>query len=244
VLGLFKKQFQPLEKKIEQIQNGDRELRNQFIEQYKPFVLSTTSEICKRYIRKTDDEYSVALIAFNEAISSYDPTKGVFFTFAKRVIYNRLIDFLRKETKQDHSISLDARPSEEEKEEFNDVLLHTSVQAYQHELDARSRKEEIEQFSSRLQEFGLSFSELVKVSPKHRDTREQSISLAKLLYSHEAMRQFVLQYKKIPVKQLMQYSGAGEKMIERNRKYILSIFVLLLDDYPYMHHYLSLTKEG
>jgi len=41
------------------------------------------------------DEYSIALIAFNEAIESYDLDKKTkFVSFSKQVIKRRLIDYL------------------------------------------------------------------------------------------------------------------------------------------------------
>ena len=39
------------------------------------------------------------MIAFDEAISKYDPNKGTFIAFAERIIKNRLIDFQRTQDK-------------------------------------------------------------------------------------------------------------------------------------------------
>ncbi len=47
-----------------------------------------------------DEELSIALMAFNEAIDGYDTSKGSFLSFAKLVINRRLIDYLRKKTKR------------------------------------------------------------------------------------------------------------------------------------------------
>ncbi|ATA59272.1 RNA polymerase sigma factor SigI [Geobacillus stearothermophilus] len=54
-------------------------MRNELIEQYKPFIAKTASSVCKRFIREEDDEASIGLIAFNEAIEKYAPHKGGSF---------------------------------------------------------------------------------------------------------------------------------------------------------------------
>ena len=58
------------------IQKGDIELRNELLKQYKPFIKKSVSSVCKRYIRETDDEFSIGLIAFNDAIDRFSPDKG------------------------------------------------------------------------------------------------------------------------------------------------------------------------
>lgn len=75
---LFKKgkKKQTLEQSAINIQQGDTELQNALIEQYKPFVAKTVSSVCKRYIDEKDDEFSVGLIAFNEAIEKYSAEKA------------------------------------------------------------------------------------------------------------------------------------------------------------------------
>lgn len=75
---LFKlgKKKQTLEKAVESIQKGNKDLQNELIQQYKPFIAKTVSSVCKRYIDEKDDEFSIGLIAFNEAIEKYSPEKG------------------------------------------------------------------------------------------------------------------------------------------------------------------------
>ncbi|MCY7801218.1 RNA polymerase subunit sigma, partial [Bacillus haynesii] len=73
---LFKtgKKKQTLEESVISIQKGNQQLQNELIDQYKPFVAKTVSSVCKRYIDEKDDEFSIGLIAFNEAIEKYSLT--------------------------------------------------------------------------------------------------------------------------------------------------------------------------
>ena len=51
---------------------------NEFIFKHDFFILKTASKTAKRYISKDDDEYSIALYAFYDAINKYNINKGAF----------------------------------------------------------------------------------------------------------------------------------------------------------------------
>ena len=55
-----------------------------FVNANKSYILGCASRCLKRFVRDTDDEWSVALIAFNEAVRVYDPAKGEFAGFSPR----------------------------------------------------------------------------------------------------------------------------------------------------------------
>ena len=52
------------------IQNNEED-KEAFIVQYQPFIRKSISSVCRRYITEQDDEYSIGLFAFNEAIEQY-----------------------------------------------------------------------------------------------------------------------------------------------------------------------------
>ena len=86
-----------VEKRLEVIKGGDLEERNKLIEDYIPFIIKTVSKQLNRYIEtENSDEFSIGLIAFNEAIEKYNSDKGIFLKFAELVISNRIKDNLRK----------------------------------------------------------------------------------------------------------------------------------------------------
>lgn len=100
LLFLAKKRKRTLEETVELIQQGDTALNNELIESYKPFIAKTVSSVCKRYIHESDDEFSIGLIAFNEAIQKYSPDKGSsLISFSEVLIKRRVIDYIRKQSK-------------------------------------------------------------------------------------------------------------------------------------------------
>ena len=60
------------------IQNNGED-KEAFIVQYQPFIRKSISSVCRRYITEQDDEYSIGLFAFNEAIEQYSYKKEIFF---------------------------------------------------------------------------------------------------------------------------------------------------------------------
>ena len=77
----------------------DEKLKNELIGEYRNFILSSASKTLNRGITDSDDEFMTAMIAFNEAIDSYDRDKGKFLSFASVIIRNRLIDELRRNSR-------------------------------------------------------------------------------------------------------------------------------------------------
>ncbi|MDD4079436.1 MAG: sigma-70 family RNA polymerase sigma factor, partial [Eubacteriales bacterium] len=95
---------------LQAIRAGDEDARQELLTQYAPLVVKVASGITGRYIKAgQDEEVSIGLLALNEAIDKYDPTRGAsFFSFAHLVISNRLKDYLRSQkTREMPSSALD-----------------------------------------------------------------------------------------------------------------------------------------
>ena len=72
--------------------SGSDSAREAFIHQQEQMILKTASRASYRYITKSDDEWSVALSAFSEAIDKYELSRGDFIPFSQMVIKRALID--------------------------------------------------------------------------------------------------------------------------------------------------------
>jgi len=240
VLFAAYKKRRSLEEKVLKIQQGDNHLRNELIQSFQPFVAKTVSSVCKRYINDSDDEFSIGLIAFNEAINKYCPTKGSsLLAFAEVLVKRRVIDYIRTQSKGP-DVFLEAATSEEESGtlEFGDKK---SIEEYEQHIEIEKRREEIKAYTHRLNEFGITFSDLAKNSPKHTDARKSAMQIAKLLVQNEELNNMLLTKKRLPVKQLEELVTVSRKTIERNRKYIIAIAIILNGDYLFLNDY---VKEG
>lgn len=229
----------PLETMIASAQQGDHTVQNYLLKTYQPFIAKCVSEVCKRYIDpKRDDEFSVGLSAFNEAILAYSAEKGgSFLSFARLVVKRKVIDYIRYMQKRPQAVSLDESYDTEKME--NPVEIIAVKEQYQQEQDAWYRRDEIMDFKEKLGTYKLTLDELTVVSPKHRDARDSAVHTARVIYENAHLREYVQRKKKLPIKELVKHVDVSKKTLERNRKFILAIFIVLSEDYVYLKDYIK-----
>ncbi|WP_407066444.1 RNA polymerase sigma factor SigI [Geobacillus sp. TFV-3] len=237
---LLKRRERTLERTVVEIQRGNEALRNELIRQYKPFIVKTVSSVCKRFIHEEDDEASIGLIAFNEAIEKYALHKGgSFLSFAELLIKRRLIDYIRKEVRTREFIwhVEDGEDGEQAAQTYVDAKL--SVEEFYRQIEQEQRREEILHYQQVLKQFGIHFHDLVEQSPKHKDARLNAIRVAELLVANDEWLALLFRKKQLPIKQLETMASVSRKTIERNRKYIIAVAVILAGDYLYLKDYIK-----
>lgn len=231
-----------VEEQVLRIQQGDQALLNQFIADYKPFIAKVTSRFSKRYIDPArDDEFSISLQAFHEAIMSFSSESGSsFFNFAETVIRRRLIDYVRKEQRHTGQIPYSVFDTEDEEDNvLNPVETKQAVDQYTEEQSALTRREEILELDQALAEFGISFADLVDGSPKHADSRAMLVTIGRHLGESEELLQLLKTKKVLPIKQLLEDVNVSRKTLERNRKFLIAIALIHSGSYPYLREYIK-----
>lgn len=221
-----------LEKKLALIKNGDSQSREEIISSFRSFVARAAVKVCGRTLDwDRDDELSVGLIAFNEAIDRFDENRGVPFpAFARLIIKSRIMDYLRKQARHS-SQSLD--------DASQGLAAFEPVQAWGRYMDqemAREREEEIAEYKKLISRFGISFDDLVRSSPKHRDARATLLQVSRKLAGDAGLFSQLMSAGKLPVLALSQLAGVHVKTIERGRKYIIAISLIwhFCEDFLYL----------
>ncbi|HEU4963355.1 MAG TPA: RNA polymerase sigma factor SigI [Bacilli bacterium] len=221
--------------------NGEEEARDKLLRDYIPFVAKSASQATGRYIRRgQDDEFSIALTAFNEAIERYDLDRGTsFLGFADTVIKRRLIDYFRsRQAKQRDLPFSDFEVEDEEDNVINYVEVQKSVEQHHKQQETDMRRDEIVRFTQMLGEFDISMEELVDLSPKHQDARENAMEVAKIIADQDELKQYLLTKRSLPLKALMSHVSVSRKTIERQRKYIIAISLVLIGDFDMLQDYI------
>ena len=67
----------------------DLQKADDLIRDYIPFIRSEASKCISRLCTEQDDEYSIAMIAFHEAILGYERGRGAFLSYASMLIRSR-----------------------------------------------------------------------------------------------------------------------------------------------------------
>lgn len=207
---------------------GNELIREEFIQNHKPFIIKISSNICKRYLTwGHDDELSIALVAFNEAIDSFNPKDNAsFYGFAKTVITRRLIDYFRKESK--HQV-LPLTDWETDNDNFYDYDSKSSFELYKTEKQNHDFAETVQNYTTVLAKYGITMEDLVEVSPKHKDSKATLWRVAQELTEHPGLLKHLTKTKLLPLKELELLTGVKRKVLERGRKYVIATALILAD---------------
>lgn len=208
------------------INEGNQQLREDFIEMYRPFILRVTSTVLNKYIDARDsDEFAVAQEAFNEAIDRFKSgSRSSFLSYAEKVIRSRIIDYLRKNTTKEQLCATD------DSEILNEIdRRYPSDDSYS-QFEVVENREEIEEFKKMLKEFDISISDLLNSTPKHNDSRELCYKIAQVLSEDEHLYGAMLKNKSIPRSELLKKVNVHENTLAKNRKYIIAISLILRSD--------------
>ncbi|MBB6669790.1 RNA polymerase sigma-I factor [Cohnella nanjingensis] len=237
-----------LEQTVIAAQQGDAQARDDLIRQYQPFIAKTVSRFCKRYIDPSrDDEFSIALSAFDEAIARYSPDAGSrFLGFAEKVIVRRLIDYVRKDQRHRLAVPYSALQGDDEDQGslLTRVEIREAVTVYEKERLAEDRRDEIAALTEALKLYGVSFGDLAIQSPKHQDSRETLLGIGRRLAANAALFETLRQKRQLPVKELCEAEKVSRKTIERHRKYLIAVALIADGGYPFLRDYIGLSQSG
>lgn len=213
----------------------NEQLRNAFIEKYKNFILSAASKVLGHYVGIEDDEYSLAMIAFNDAITKYDESKGDFYKFATLLIHNKLIDELRKQNSNIIPFSsLQTAGNDSGEEEFEAVG----------EIDVASDiAMELHTLKAELKKYSIAIFDIPQSSPKASKTKKMTYDILMYICSNAEAKKSILKNKEIPLKLLIDNFGVNRKFLERHRKYIITATIILNGDYPIIAEYIKNLRE-
>ncbi|HHX38220.1 MAG TPA: RNA polymerase subunit sigma [Clostridiaceae bacterium] len=224
----------------------DIAVADDMVRDYMPFIRSETAKFLNRSpVDANDDELSIAMIAFHEAIQGYERQRGGFLHFAAQNIRHRLIDYYRQEKWHRGVVSLnEAVDGEEGNTEVIDTLVETTVP--QQELDYReATRAEIRELKAQMAEFGVTFADVADNCPRQERTldacrrvlayaKEQSILIKQLLHT-----------KRLPISELAMGSRVSKKTIERHRDYIVALLLIWSNGYDLIRgHLVEVLRKG
>lgn len=211
--------------------------KEEIIREYANFIRARASNTMNRVITEQDDEYSIALIAFDEALDTYDRTKGNFLAFAALVIRNRLINYIRTENRHRRSVPFSSLGSWDKDGNELEFDIEDSKAGIS---DAAM---EIQAVTEELKEFRISFFELPKASPKSKKTKKACNAVVRYLLTEPMLLKMLREKKTIPAKLIKEHMNVTDKLLERHRKYIIAASIILSGEYEVLSEYFHSVKE-
>lgn len=206
--------------------------------EYLPMIKKQVLETISRGM-DYEDMLSTGMLAFAGAIRQYNPQRGNFIPFARLCIRSRILDELRRDGKNAATVSLDA----DENCGVPGAETDASLAQYSREQERQTLSEEIAALRQVLAGYGVPFDSLAKISPKQKRSRALCITAARQVAANAEMRKIFEQRAKLAQTQLAQALGVSSKTIEQHRRYIVTLVVILLGDYPCIRAFLPAAGE-
>ncbi len=224
---------------VREIKAGNKLLRDEFINDYKPFIIKTVSNITGKYVdTENSDEFSIALSAFNEAIDSFNESKNtMFLNFSTLVIKRRITDYIRRNSKHNN-----VYPFTYFEDKDNNYFEQTHLRT---EIDIQTTYEiskETEQFEKRLNDFGIKMEDLIKSAPKHKDSKCLCIRIAKVIVDNKTLYDKLERTGNIPKTELLKILKINKKTIERNRTFIIAAALILGDQFYTLRDFVDISE--
>jgi len=228
----------------------DNAFKENFIRDSSQTILRIASKSLNRYITTGDDEWSIAMLAYNKAIDTYKAETGEFLPFAAVVIKRALIDYYRSEKKHEREVLTAPTDLAGEGDMESNTEVYNAVNAGSKQADLQSRhqsdiKEEILEINERLTKYGFSFYDIADCSPKEAKTKAECAKAITYILDTLRAAEAVEKTGKIPIKDVVANTDVSKKLLDRYRRYIVMAVIVLNGEYPLLADYLQyVRKEG
>lgn len=179
-----------------------------------------------------DDRLSLAMVSFTIAAQQYKGERGAFLAFAETCIRNRLADESRRVRRYESRVV--------ELREEDHMLPDPCDRA----VERAALSQEIGRLTADLGALGLSFGALAQCCPRQDRARRQCLALAACVAADEGLREDFLRTLRLPQGELARRFQLSPKTVEKHRRYIAALAVILLGDYPGIRAFLPKGEEA
>ncbi len=219
-------------------------LREKLIQQQEELILRTASRVSYRYITKSDDEWSIALCAFSDAIDKYSLEKGNFIPFSQLLIKRALIDYHRSTAPYLTEIStspfvLEGTEDLEEADSSEKAVYRAVSEQSIGRHEEKGIQEEIVCANDMLSAYGFRFYDLTECSPRQEKTKKECAKAIRHVLSQHTLFEELIKSGKLPIRKIASGSGVSKKVLDRYRKYLIMAILILQGDYPNLSEYLK-----
>lgn len=218
---------QRLSQLVDAARKGDIEAREELIGFHRSFVHRAASSISGKSLDpRNDDEVSIALLAFNEAIDKYEGRRGAsFLTYASHVIRCRLIDYFRGTSRQPDTVPLVIEWENED--QFAPVDVREAWARFEAQQEEERTAAEIDLLMLELSQYGITMNDLVLSTPKHQDTKASLLRTVGVLLRRPDLLGSLKRTRQLPIKDLQELTGLSRKVLESGRRYIVAVAVVM-----------------
>lgn len=214
----------------------DQQIENLFCEN-EFFILRTARIAAGRPITKSDDEWSVALSAFWEALKSHDTQKGTLQAYASVVIRHRLIDYARSVKTRERELSAQPDVFSGDVETETAGIQRAVERSLIQEVPDTALADEIDELAELLKRYNINFFDLPKCCPKARKTRGVCLKASRFVCRIAELLNRLRRTLKLPAAEMETGVPIARKLLEQFRKYIITSVEIEAGDFPGLQGY-------
>ena len=222
-----------------ELAKADIDHADTLIRQYMPFIRSETAKFLHVPASSAnDDQLSIAMLAFHEAIRTYSMLRGNFLKYAALVIQSRLKSHAISLKRHDH-VSMDA-PMKESEHTLHDVI------GEEENIDSSrlATQSEIEELENQLHMFGLTLTDVTENCPRQKRSLDRCKKAIAYAIDHNELLDELVKSRKLPLKALCEGSGVDRKTLERHRKYVMAMLLIYTNGYEIIRGHLVHMIKG
>jgi RNA polymerase sigma factor len=212
----------------------DKGALNRLINTYIPFIKKCAAAVFFKGQARYDNA-TEAMLAFIQSVQTYRPEAGAFLPYAQTVIRNRLINAARREAKiQKPLFSVSARVDE------RDIRWEqeSAERRYTGDEERDNLRMEIAEINGVFSQWGFDLETLVRRCPKQERSRKACHGIARKALQDRALVAEMLAARRLPLTRLAALAGCSEKTLEKYRRYISAVIIIMEGDYPYIRSFL------
>lgn len=234
-----------LSEEIDAAKNNSERM-GRLVNAYMPFIKKCASGVF--FKKEQRDEYATeAMLGFLQSVRTYRRESGAFIPYAQIVIRNRLLNAAAKEARV-QKVSL---PFFSNKAGANDgdaaghspAEIEAAQRAYELTVEQEELRHEIAEINAEFSGWDFDVADLARRGPKQERSRLACQTIARAALADSGFLAEMKETRKLPVKKLSALSGATEKTIEKYRRYIIALILIMSGDYPYIKTFLPGMRE-
>ncbi|HPU41682.1 MAG TPA: anti-sigma factor domain-containing protein [Acetivibrio clariflavus] len=205
---------------IKKIKQGDQQLKKDFINKHKGFILESISHSLGRSaIPKNSPEFDVGLDAFDYSIDLFNPEKeNDFLSFSEQIIREWILDYVKQEN-------------------LNNSLRQIDEEKYYLYCNNESTKD-IAQFKRSLWEYGIKLSDLPNLTPDEKQNIGVCVRIAKQLAIDDRLFQKVTGKKTLSVEDFNDGIKLERRLFNKYKKYIIALTLIIKNNLRLLCSYL------
>jgi RNA polymerase sigma factor len=188
------------------------------------------------------------MLGFLQSVQTFNNESGAFIPYAHIVIRNRLLNAAAKEARirkwHIPFFSKKAPSNDEGAAEYSPLEIEAARRNYEITVERENLRGEIAEINAEFAGWDFDVTDLCEHRPKQDRSRLTCQAIADAALAHPGLIAEMKETRKFPVKKIIALTGCREKIIEKYRRYIIALILIMSGKYPYIQSFLPGRSEG